>query len=84
MIVAGTVSGKDDPKKVHKMHVLFGLYEYPNFRTNFFNLIEAVARDYDRLQLDLEAFGHDVELKKILRQKDPPPPPKYPNWHADD
>lgn len=81
MIVAGTVNKTSNPHDVFKLNELFALYDFSNFKTNLSNLIEAVAKDYTRLQLDMEAFGHDVALKDILRAENPPPKPKYPSWH---
>ena len=47
-------------------------------------LRHAVAKDYDRMAEDAESYGHDVELKKILRETDPIPcrQQTYPNWHT--
>ena len=81
MIISGTVTGNHEPEDVFKLCDLFQSYPFPNFKTNLANLIDAVAKDYDRLQLDLEAFGHDQTLKDELRAANPPPPPKCPNWH---
>ena len=76
-IVEGSIPNSMTAEDVYEMCDLFKLCEFTNFKTNLKSLRDAIAKDYDRMAADAEAFGHDVELKKILREKDPPPPLPY-------
>ena len=80
-IVEGIVPNSMPAEDVYEMCDLFKLYEFVRFKDNLKSLRAAVARDYDRMAEDAEAFGHNIALKDILQQQENPPPPlPYPNW----
>ena len=83
-IVDGSIPNSMPVEEVYELCDLFKLYNKENFTTNLKNLREAVAKDYDRMAADAKAYGHDIELLKILREQQPSsfPKPPYPNWHT--
>ena len=81
-IIEGNIPSTMPFEEVYEMCDLFKEYPRENFKTNLKNLREAIAKDYDRMAEDAEAYGHDVELRDILRQRNPPRLPPYPNWHT--
>ena len=58
-IVNGLVPNAMDAAEVYKLCDLFQLYDFFNFKTNLKNLLDLIAREYDRMAADAEAFGHD-------------------------
>jgi hypothetical protein len=80
-IVSGNIADTMEAKEVYGLCPLFKEYNFDRFKHNLKTLREAVAKDYDRMAEDMEAFSHDVALVKILSEKDGPQPLPYPKWH---
>jgi hypothetical protein len=78
-IVAGNITEAMAPKAVFEMlpqrHKAWG---YKNFPSRLRSLRGTIKRDYARMQVDCESYGHDLALLLPLRESQPPKPAP---WH---
>jgi hypothetical protein len=51
-------------KEVYGMRPEYMKFPYKNFPTNLNNLRKAIADNYERMQVDCEAYGHDLSVLK--------------------
>ena len=81
-IIAGDILKEWDAEFVQQLHEKFQDYKLSNFKTNLKSLREAIAKDYEHVSTDSDAFWHDEALLKELRTMNPLPPPPYPLWNT--
>lgn len=77
-IIAGHVHELSDPEQVYNSRDEFKLFKLSNFRTNLANLLEQIISEFERLEVDSEAYGHDLAI--ILEMRANNPQQKRP-WH---
>ena len=60
-IIAGDIPKEWDAEMVQQLHEKCQDYKLSNFKTNLKSLREAIAKDYERMSTDSDAFWHDDE-----------------------
>jgi hypothetical protein len=73
-IISGAVQDAMEAIHVYNSRDEYKKYDFANFKTNLANLKEAIYAAYERMGTDCEAYGHDVDLLKLIRFHDPPLP----------
>jgi len=66
-----------DPTEVCQQRPEFQQFPFENFKTNFENLTQNMLLQFDRLQFDSDAFGHDLAILEDIRRDAPAATP----WH---
>jgi len=76
-IINGRIKDGMDPNEVYQQRPEFQQFPLKNFKTNFANLTQSILLHFDRLQLDSDAFGHDLAILEEMRRGTPAAMP----WH---
>jgi len=76
-IINGSVQDGMDPVEVYQRRPEFQEFPLKNFKTNLENLMQSILKQFDRLQLDSDAFGHDLAILEALHRDAPVEVP----WH---
>ncbi|CAB9505370.1 expressed unknown protein [Seminavis robusta] len=71
-IIAGTVHEMSDPEEIHQRRDEYRIFPLSNFKTNMENLLNQVITQFERLQVDAEAYGHDIAIIQEMRTNNPP------------
>jgi hypothetical protein len=78
-IVAGNIKEETTPKVVFQqlpeVHKKWG---YKNFPSRLRSLRATIKKDFSRMRVDCEAYGHDFAMVTALRAAEPPKPVP---WH---
>lgn len=77
-IIAGTVHDLSDPEVVHSSRDEYKMFPLASFKTNMENLLEIIIASFERMQDDIEAYGHDMALIRERRRNNPTIPTP---WH---
>ncbi|CAB9498803.1 hypothetical protein SEMRO_45_G027240.1 [Seminavis robusta] len=77
-IIAGIVHEMSDPEQVHAGRDEFKIFPINSFKTNMGNLLDQIITQFERLEVDTEAYGHDMAI--ILERRKNNPLEKRP-WH---
>jgi hypothetical protein len=64
-------------KEVYAMRPEYKKFPIKNFKTNLTNLRTAITANYERMQVDCEAYGNDRAILKMSAATDPTKLP----WH---
>ena len=76
-IINGRIKDGMDPTEVYQGRPEFQQFPFKNFKTNFENLMQNILLQFDRLQSDCDAFGHDLAIIEEIRRDAPVATP----WH---
>ncbi|CAB9511159.1 unknown protein [Seminavis robusta] len=76
-IISGRLNGMM-PQQIHQSRPEFLAYGLSQFRSNYYTLRDAVAKNFNRMAKDCMYFGMDMSLMKQLRANNPQE--KIP-WH---
>ncbi len=76
-IINGRIKDGMDATEVYNRRPEFQLFPLNNFKTNFVNLTQSILLQFDRLQSDCDAFGHDLAILEEIRRDAPVATP----WH---
>ncbi|CAB9530687.1 expressed unknown protein [Seminavis robusta] len=76
-IIAGSVHEMSDPAEVHQRHDDYTIFPLNQFKTNLESLLEQIINEFERFEVDAEAYGHDIAIILATRTDMPEKRP----WH---
>ena len=78
-IITGKIPNTMTARQVYEMRKSeYEKWPFKKFSSNFYNLRKSVAKLYQRMQVDVEAYGHGLAIRKAQLSNEPP---KTTPWH---
>ncbi|CAB9500474.1 hypothetical protein SEMRO_84_G044970.1 [Seminavis robusta] len=81
-LISGDIPPSMGAAAAYQRRPEFQQFPFNNFSSNYGTLKRKIAKDYNRVESDLISYQFDLAHVAELRNKNPPPPKKYPEWHS--